>query len=275
MTERSKAPPPISPVRDLPNRAAQSSPDGMEKIEMSFADPFAPSHADFYSNGGDSQNPASRHLFYNQQLYNTLFVAIDRAIELGFPPIDQGFPLSFAFVTDESIRHIFQCANAICPTVPEASYDWLCIQCYVRWANTCYFVTVPSKVPLSNDSKDYESEERSGARARGLAALMVSSESFFLGAAIRELELSIINRCDALRGKKTLKSAQNGGEARRNSRSGQTTLVLTTMARLIGDGHTVSNAARLAAKEIGGNSEAHRKLWHRRAGKLGHTPPMS
>lgn len=266
----SKAPPPIKPVANQPHgkwgdtaklfrRSVEKPPPGMTDVRLTFDDEFSPSAAQAFSSDPDAlNNPSARHLFYNQHLYDLLPIVIGKAVALGLPPFDVGFPVSFAMVDTEGLRRIFGIANGLAPSLREGSIDWLCVQCYVRYAILCNALTEPTdrKVePIPGDSA-----ERAAFQQRCVDALMPVSTAFFLGASLRELELSMLNRTDALRGKKTKRAAKVGGEVRKGMTSPETDARRAQMERLISEGHSVANAARLTAKSFGGTFEANRAL---------------
>lgn len=276
---RSKAPPPIKPVANVPHgkwgdaakhlkRAVDTPPPGMSDVRLQFSDEFSPSHAQAYSNDPQAlSNPAARHLFYNQQLYELLRSAIDGAITLGMPPIDVGFPLTFDRITKETFELILRIANGLSPYLEEGSPSWLCVQIYLRHAQICNQL----KDPLTREvgALPGESAEELAFRQRGCDAMLLVSYAFFLGAATRELELSILNRRDALRGKKTVRSAQAGGIARKSTVGPDTDRRIEAMRTYVAAGQSVTNAARLAALKIGGTDEANRQLWKRHCKKVG------
>lgn len=263
--EISGAPPPISPIANKPVKAAPYPANGMERVTIDFLDPFSPSRAEFHSNYGTEshQNPVARHLFYNQQLYDSLYIAIDRAVELGMPRIDLGFPLTFAFVSKDSLNFIFRTAMSLNRIPAEGSHDWLCIQCYIRWATACNHLAEPAELPKSQTSVLPEQERMAEFRGRALQIVAVSSELFFLGAAVRELEISLINRRDALRGKGTVAAARKGGMARGGAFSVNTQEILDEMKERIERGQSITNAAANVSRGGKGTPGGNRQLWTR------------
>lgn len=235
----------------------------MVDLRLSFPDEFAPSSAQAYSSNPDAaSNPSARHLFYNQHLYDFLGNAINEAIKLGLPPIDFGFPLTFAKVDKAALSRIYAIANGLSDFIPEGSASWLCIQLYIRYALVCNDLTEPieRKVqPLPGENPDSVKF-----RQKGLDTLLPISQAFFLGAAARELELAVLNKKDALRGKKTARSAKAGGEAKKAATGPDSQQRVEAMRSLVEAGQSVNNAARLTAIRVGGTPEANKALWKRR-----------
>lgn len=270
---QSKAPPPIKPVKNSPHvkwgdlsdrlkRAVETPPPGMTEVKLQFQDEFSPSYAEAYTTDPEGMNnPAARHIFYNQQLKAFLDTALSKAVTLGFARLDFGFPLIFPKVSKDDLAQMFRLANGISQFVPESSPAWLCVQCYIRHAILCNALTEPSDNcinPLPGEAAD-----SLAFRQRGADAMMAVDAAFHLGAAVRELELALLNKTDALRGKKVAKSARNGGEARRDALGPDTEARIASMERLVAEGHTIANAARLTTTKVGGDFSANRKLWTR------------
>lgn len=86
-----------------------------------------------------------------------------------------------------------------------------------------------------------------------------------MGASCKSIILKQGHEVHALRGKKVVDSARAGGAARGGSLRARVDVVLVEMKRHIDNGHSVSNAARLAhSKGVGLTPEANRKAWNRR-----------
>lgn len=81
---------------------------------------------------------------------------------------------------------------------------------------------------------------------------------------------------DALRGEGVPRNSSKGGEARSKQYERSRILVLNEMKRLIENGHSISNAAKIAAKNgLGKSHEANRSVWKNHAEKyLGRCPPL-
>jgi hypothetical protein len=234
----------------------------MTEVKLQFQDEFSPSYAEAYTSDPDGMNnPAARHIFYNQQLKALLDTALSKAVALGFARLDFGFPLTYPKVSKNDLAQMFRHANGLSQYIPESSPAWLCIQSYVRHALLCNALTEPSDSrinPLPGEAPDSHAF-----RQRGTDAMMAVDAAFHLGAAVRELELTLLNKTDALRGKKVVKSAKSGGEARRDAFGPDTEDRLASMERLVSDGHSIANAARLTAEKVGGEFAANKKLWAR------------
>jgi hypothetical protein len=84
---------------------------------------------------------------------------------------------------------------------------------------------------------------------RSIDVKILTSNAFFLGAAVRELDLALLNKADVLREKKTKKVARAGGKMRRNATSPETDARSAEMMRMIAAGQTIAGAARHMAKK--------------------------
>lgn len=239
-----------------------SAPPGMSDVKLTFADEFSPSHAQAFSSDPNAlSNPAARHLFYNQHLYEFLKEAINCAVRLGLPPIDVGFPLTFDRIAKDTFAEVLRISNALSPYILEGSPSWMCVQIYVRHAQICNHLHDP--LTRKVEAFPGESEESLAFRQRGCDAVLLVSYAFFLGAATRELELSVLNKQDALRGKKTVRSARAGGKARKSAISPDTDRRILAMLDYLSAGHSASNAARLTAQKIGGTADSNLQLLKR------------
>lgn len=248
----------------LPFSASNEEKPKFEKMVLTYPDPFSPSRAEFSTTDPQGINSVSRHFFYNSQISETLSMALNWAVELGLPKIDYKFGLGFAFITKETFRYIAGFAHRICPGLVEGSPDWLAVQCYLRWVVACHSITEPTTLSNEDEKQLLLMPEQSAFRQREMTAIAISQSMFFLGAAVRELELNVLNRTDALRGKKTVRSSKSGGEARREAIKGRTEEILVKMAELIDQGQTTSRAATLAFKGGFGTSHSGNvKLWSR------------
>lgn len=240
-------------------RSVETPATGMTEVRLTFDDEFSPSAAQAFTTDPNAvNNPAARHIFYNQQLYDLLPGAIEAAVEMGLPPLDVGFPLTFARLSEDALKHLFGNLNCLSSSVSEGGTEWLCIQCYVQYALLCHSVTVPTDRRV--EAHPGEPQESVAFRQRGLDAVMTSSHAFFLGAALRDLELSLLNKDDALRGKKTKREPRAGGGTRRKVTLPETEARRAEMLRLIKAGQTIANAARLTARTVGGTFESNRAL---------------
>jgi hypothetical protein len=243
-------------------KAIETPPPGMSGVKLQFQDEFSPSHAEAYTSDPDAMNnPAARHIFYNQQLNGLLAEAILKAVELGFAPLDFGFPLTFPPIRGSELGEMFRLANGLSAYLPEGSMLWLCVQCYIRHALLCNVLTEPERRGINQ--LPGEPDECFAIRQRGADSMAVINSAFYLGAAIRELELALLNKKDALRGKKVVRSASAGGAARKSALGPDTEDRLAFMERLWAEGHSIANAARLTAARVGGDFASNKKLWNR------------
>jgi len=224
--------------------------DGVSKalpeVEVNFSDPFAPSTAKFGSSDPNiASDPATRSLFYNDQTHEIFLDAVSKAVQLGCPSIVNGFPLTFSSVDDAFLGKYNKAIRRITPTLKEGSLDWLYVQCYVRWVSACFIATADQTDRLS-----------------------VASELFFAGAAAREIELTILNRRDALRGKGTVRSASDGGVARGKKSERKRSQVIAEMKRRVTKGRAVKEASEIVARlGYGTSADANRALWYRQKPK--------
>lgn len=260
---KSKAPPPINPVKNKPFKMLPKPPSGMKEVELKMTDAFAPSYASYYTTSDDTQSPLANHLFYNQQLYDTMYVAMDEAISAGLPPIDHNFPLQYAVVSDDALRFIFSAADVTLQRHPRGSFTWLCVQVYIRWALLCHSLSDSAAAKPAQSPEVGENPERTIMRQRAMERMMGMDHAFFLGAALRELELTVLNRKDAIRGKVTVESARAGGNARKGKMDKETQERMTAMKGFVESGHSIANSARLVAARVGGTMHSNKKLWER------------
>ena len=194
--------------------------EGLPVIKMVFSDEFAPSSFEYSSPSGDKiESPLARHLFYNSQILNTLYDATAVANSLGFPDVGVSPGRQFIPITKEIFRQITQIGHHICPKLAEGSFEWLCVQCYLRWVVACWHFTEPVKLPAAAAKssaphhKEYTEAQRDF-HQRSLDALGYASEMLSLGAACRELELSLINKKPANARRKQIKAFAHENEGR-------------------------------------------------------------
>mgnify|MGYP000085432051 CR=1 FL=1 len=85
-----------------------------------------------------------------------------------------------------------------------------------------------------------------------------------IGASYKAYTLKLDNDVEALRGKKTLQSAREGGNMRKARLQPETRRRLETMKEFINNGHSANRAAELTASIRGlGTAGSNRKLWDR------------
>jgi len=112
-------------------------------------------------------------------------------------------------------------------------------------------------------SPQYRFGEIGNRGKRAVSAMSLAESAFNIG---REYEAIVKKEFEphALRGIRTASAAREGGHARSAARSQGTSAVLSVMATLISDGHSVRRAAVLTFKRgFGTSGEANRKLWIR------------
>lgn len=260
---QSAPPPSLAGLQEA--ESASECHDGFKEVTMEFADEFAPSVAQFSTTDVSATDSAfARHFFYNDQIHQTLASAIDRAAELGFPNVDYTFGLGFVSISDAQFRWVAGFGHRICPTLKEGSEDWLCVQCYLRWVSACWtFTDGPTVPPKPTGMTAWMTEAEIAFRKRSIEYQSVAEAMFFLGAAVRELELHRLNRNDALRGKKTVRGARQGGEGRQSALAPDTEHRIAEMARLV-PSHGIKGAAEVLFRNgSGASAVANRQLWYR------------
>jgi hypothetical protein len=235
-------PPSLAGAADEPEgRKVRTSPRvGLPAQEHKFDDEFSPSVARF---NAEQPLPSglAEHFFYNDQIINTLEVALERAVALGLPRRVCLFPLTFEKQSDEDFLAMVSAYEALPVKPKHGEPDWLCIQAYVWVAEASLRAT-------------------QGASANAIAEAM-----FFAGAAARELEFTRLNRRDALRGKGTNRAASNGGRVRSAAHTPMRQEVIRQMSELIESGQSQANAARIVADRGFGTSRAgNLHFWKRR-----------
>lgn len=268
--KRRKPPPPESRLSHSLAGWSEAEPanerhSDFEKVTMEFVDEFAPSVAEFSTTDpAATDNALARHFFYNEQIHDTLTSAIDRAVTLGFPNVDYNFGLGFVSISSEQFRRVAGFGHRICPTLKEGSEDWLCVQCYLRWIGACWtFTDGPTAPPKPTGMTGWMTDAEIAFRKRSIEYQSVAEAMFFLGAAVRELELHRLNRNDALRGKKTVRSARQGGLGRQGALALDTERRIAEMARLVPSLGVKGAAEVLFRNGNGVSAAANRQIWYR------------
>lgn len=222
-----KPPPPPESRLSTSGISRTRDAESLPVIKMVFSDEFAPSSFEYSSPSGDKlESPLSRQLFYNSQILNTLYDATVVAKNLGFP--DMGVSPGFQFIpiSNEIFTQITQVGHHICPKLTEGSFEWLCVQCYLRWVTACWHFTEPVKLPVAaakfsaSPHEEYTEPQREFHR-RSLDALGYASEMLRLGAACRELELTLINKRPANARRKQIKAFAHQNEGRNIANAGR------------------------------------------------------
>ena len=97
-----------------------------------------------------------------------------------------------------------------------------------------------------------------------LALVYLHQNDFAAGILWSEYHLRLAHEADAMRGAKIKAAGSEGGRARVRALDTERQSVLSTMALYRSKGHSIANAARLAAEAgVGRSPEANRKLWGR------------
>lgn len=97
-----------------------------------------------------------------------------------------------------------------------------------------------------------------------LALVYLHQNDFAAGILWSEYHLRLAHEADAMRGAKIKAAGSEGGRARVRALDAQRQSVLTAMGLYRSRGHSITNAARLAADAgVGRSAEANRKLWGR------------
>jgi hypothetical protein len=215
--------------------------DGFSHASVNFGDEFAPSSTSMLASMPEVlENKGSRLLFYNAHLTETITSYLEIAFDLGCPRVFWGPPLLTPTVNDETYEKALAHVSQLAQEIPEHSPLWLILSIYLNWTLACHLLSSGSYVSIALENV------------------------LLAGAAARELELAVLNRDDAARGRKVKSSARRGGHERSQDWSAARLQVLASMQLYIGKGHTVANAARLTHKDgIGKSAEANRKVYNR------------
>lgn len=214
---------------------------GVSNIDIVFSDEFAPSYSIAKAERPEtSVTKRTRPSFYNDHVIETLELALKMAFDIGAPEIPYAFPLQFNFISREQSNAALSCVGDLVENEKEGSPNWLALVCYLNWVLAC-----------SNHSE-------------GAPANITAERMFIAGATARELELVLLNRDNAVRGRKTKNAAKSGGEQRRGKFEPRTTEILLEMKRLLTQVTSVSRAAELSARRgFGTSQKANRALWYR------------
>ncbi len=130
-------------------------------------------------------------------------------------------------------------------------------------------MTEPPQLPDKADFSAVLEASELDFHERNISVMMVADMMFKLGALVRELELVRHNKADALRGKKTVKAAKDGGNKRSANLDPGTAKRLNEMHRLIEKYPKKSRswaAGEAARKNIGISKGANLKLLDRHKG---------
>lgn len=202
------------------DRTKRLEADSLPIMTVNFSDEFAPSFFEYFAPPNESTpSPLARHFFYNAQIVNTLYFAIEEAIKLGFPSVGVDPNALFVSLSSAKFQQIADAGRTICPTLTEGSKEWLCVQCYLRWASACWHFTEPDSLKeIVHQGVVRRSEWQTEAELefwqRSVLAMGYSNDMLHLGAACRELELSILNREVATARRKQIKRLAHQNEGR-------------------------------------------------------------
>lgn len=214
------------------------------QLRSSFEDEFAPSYT--LSHDGDdtvSETSFERLVTYNDHTLDTLgFILAQASKRLNLPAVPYGFPIQLADMSPAECQHCIVQVQKLVDKLQEGSPDWLLAACYIRWVQACQF------------------------QICGAPPQLVAERLFSAGATVRELELHLINKEHASRGRKTIRAAAEGGRQRHAVKNARTAKIVAEMRRLreakphLG----VQWAAEQAFRNgIGTSMEANRALWYR------------
>ena len=212
-------------------------------LDIVFDSEFAPSHSIAYVDGQKTEiaiTAKTRPVMYNHHVLDNLQDAINICVKLGLPWLLCGSPLQFEQISESDLKAIMPKAGDLAETLSEGGPEWLAVVCYMNWVLACHHATIESP------------------------AFAVAHHVFLAGATARELELALLNREHAARGRITVAAAKAGGEIRSAEFEPRTRAVLAEMERLVGNGKSIALAAELTAKRgIGASTAANRALWYR------------
>ena len=212
-----------------------------------FDDDFSPSHSMAKGEAPEKwANARTRPVFHNNHLFDFLGFAIEVAQDLRASPLVYGFPIKFTGICSADYETALQRAALIAEKLPAESPEWLAVTCYIQWLNACYCATIDGPVQE------------------------IAKWMFLAGATSRELELSIINRSHASRGRKVIKAASVGGDIRAAKQKSETRKVLDEMSKLLKERPNLSatSAAKIVYdRKIGTSPSANRAIWQRNKAK--------
>lgn len=238
---------------------------GFKEVKLEFPDEFAPEEITYNTDHPENaDDPVSNIVLHNSNIDQVLAQACQRAKELGLPSVDPNLFLGFPWVSKTNLQMIFAKVRHMQPMPERNSSDWLSINCYLRWVAAGYLFHSPEtdefKAAILSEPSDQPTEER----RRILDAMSVSQQMVLLGADLKELELTLRNRDDALRGKGTARAASAGGQMKAANHAQIGAKILNRMAELIAKNHSVASAGAIAANEgLGQSAKGNAMRWHR------------
>jgi hypothetical protein len=211
-------------------------------LHIVFDDDFAPSYSIADTESPEIFNSRTRPAFYNDHVDDSLELAISAACNLGLPHIFYAFPLEFAHLDEAAHAECMSKAGDIAESLVEGSPEWLAVVCYINWVQACFM------------------------NSQRCPPVIIADFMVRAGATARELELALLNRDHAERGRKIIRAASEGGKSRGKDLKPQTRVVLAEMSRLLKERPSLSaqRAAELASKnKIGTSAQANRAIWQR------------
>ncbi len=214
-------------------------------LDIVFDSEFAPSHSIAYVDGQKTEiaiTAKTRPVMYNHHVLDNLQYAINICVKLGLPWLLCGSPLQFEQISERDLKVIMPKAGNLAETLSEGEPEWLALVCYMNWVLACRLATIESP------------------------AIHIAHHMFLAGATARELELAILNREHAARGRKTGKDGVVGAGLTNKEKRKDTQPRLEKMKELIPK-HGVANAARLLEAKGMGGFAANKGLWYRRQKK--------
>lgn len=180
-------------LRDATQAALEQSGAPLDQIEVfkvTFVDEFAPSSAEVGTNDPGSLVGPGKILNYGEDWHNHAMAAISRAMDFGFPSLDWPFLGTYTKVSEAQQTAIMPALGQIIACLEEHSDDWLCLNIYLH------------VLSLSN------------LYTENAHASLVFSETFIIGGLVRELDLSLRNRDEAIERKKAKRAFAEANEGR-------------------------------------------------------------
>uniref|UniRef100_UPI003B52316A hypothetical protein n=1 Tax=Roseovarius indicus TaxID=540747 RepID=UPI003B52316A len=221
---------------------AEKRAEELESFAVDFHDRFAPSHTEFLAPPDFETDAAGvRLLFYNRHLTTERLPWVLKLCEaLGCPEVMPNCGVLTPEIDSNFAGSAIGKAGRLANELPETSFVWSALKAYIHYINVFWLLT--------------EKKEQMA---------LILEEMFLVGAACREIELSLLNRRDALRGKGTLASTKKGGQTRSSDHAPKRAEILRRMGERIERNESAAHAARQVARELGMKSEAVRSTYYR------------
>lgn len=220
----------------------QKRAEELEKFAVDFHDRFAPSHTELLApQDFEADTTGVRLLFYNRHLTIERLPWVLKLCEaLGCPTVEPSCGVHTPEIDSNFAKLAIGKAGRLADELPETSFVWSALKAYIHYINVFWLLT--------------EENEQ---------IALILDEMFLVGAACREIELSLLNRRDALRGKGTLASTRRGGQVRASEHAPKRAQILNLMRDRVARNESIAHAARQVAKELGMNSGAVRSTYYR------------